>query len=209
VAVQRLGRNVVGAVAVTAVLAGAGLAATRLVSSPDGSGDLDRLVMRPADLPAGYREAVRVERATGCAGAFDHGEVRRLRRWGIVGCAVVKFRRPESDGDRVGLMYLLGYRFDDAAGASTGLRNLRTKYVAGASGDPLVSKHSVAAPALGDEAPRGVRLRFGGEERGSALTYWWRRGKVVAVIVVANMPRDLDQSAVLALARRIDERART
>jgi hypothetical protein len=208
--VQRLGRNVVGAVAVTAVLAGTGLAATRLVSSPDGSGYLDRLVMRTADLPAGFRQAVRVKRTTGCTDrAFEHDELTRLRRWGVVGCAVVKFRRPEGNGGRVGLVYLVGYRFHNAAGASTGLRNLRTKHVAGASGDPLVSRHSVAAPALGDEAPRGMRLRLGGEERGSALTYWWRRGNVVAVLLVANMPRELDQTAVLALARRIDERART
>jgi hypothetical protein len=206
--VPRLGRNVVGAVAVTAVLAGAGLAATGLVSSPDASSDLDRLVMRPSDLPAGFRQGVRVKRARGCANRdFDRDEIRRVRAWGVVDCAIVKYRRREARGDRVGLVYLLGYRFDDVAGASAGLRKLRTDHVARMSGAPLVSRQSLPAPGLGDEAPRGMQLAFGGEERGSALTYWWRRGRVVAVLVVANAPRD--QRTVLALARRIDARATT
>jgi hypothetical protein len=210
--VPRLSRNVVGAVAVTAVLVGAGLAATQLLGSPEASSDLDRFVLRPSDLPAGYRQAVRVTPAAGCSDpAFDRGDQRRVRGWGVAGCAIVKYRRQEGHGDRISLVYLRGYGFDDVPSASTGLQKIRSDYVARASGSPVVSKHSLSAPVLGDEAPRGMQLTFSGEEPGygSALTYWWRRGNVVAVLAVADVPRELDQRTVLALARRIDARAAT
>jgi hypothetical protein len=133
----------------------------------------------------------------------------RERAWGVAGCAIVKYRRRERHGDRVSLVYLRGYRFDDAARASAGLRKLRADYVARATVAPVVSKRSVPAPALGDETAPGMRLAFGGDGVGqdSALTYWWRRDEVVAVLAVANVPHDLDEVTVLALARKIDERA--
>jgi hypothetical protein len=210
--VPRLSRNIVAALAVMAALAGAGLAATQLLGSPDGTSDLYRLVLRPSDLPAGYREAVSVKPAAGCADpSFERGETRRLRAWGVVGCSIVGYRRQEGHGERISLVYLRGYLFDDVRRASAGLQKLRKDYVARASGPPLTSKHSLAAPALGDEAPRGMRLAFGGQGlgRGSGSAYWWRRDKVVAVFVVGNVPRDLDQRGVFVLARRIDERATT
>jgi hypothetical protein len=105
-------------------------------------------------------------------------------------------------------VYLRGYLFDDAQSASAALAQLRADYVSGAAGPPVLSRHGLAAPELGDQAPRGVRLELGdgSAAHGSALAYWWRRGRVVAALVAFG---DLDNRAVLSLTHRIDERART
>lgn len=208
---MRPSRNVVVAAAVIALLAALALVATQLLSSSDNaSGDLDRLVLTSSDLPRGYRQAERVTPAAGCSDPlFDRTETPRLRARGVVGCSILKYRRQQDAGDRVGLVYLRGYLFDDMRRASAALPQFRSDYVAGASGAPVVSKHSLPARALGDQAPRGVRLTLGGvgSPGASAFAYWWRRDKVVAVIAVADMFGDFDQRTVLALARRVDTRA--
>jgi hypothetical protein len=57
VVVRRLSPKVVAvAVAVTAVVAGAGLAATQLLGSSDASSDLERFVLQASDLSSGYSE---------------------------------------------------------------------------------------------------------------------------------------------------------
>jgi hypothetical protein len=122
----RLGRNVVVAVAAIVLLAAVGLVATRLLSSSDdASGDLDRFVLASSDLPRGYRQAERP--AAGCSDPlFDRIQTRRLRSQGLVDCAIVKYRRQEDAGGRVGLVYLRKYLFDDVRGASTVLPQMRT-----------------------------------------------------------------------------------
>jgi hypothetical protein len=140
---------------------------------------------------------------------FERSETRRLRDRGLVRCAVVKYRRQAADG--LGLVYLQGYLFDDARSASGALPQMRSRAVAQT---PVVikhrvlSQHSLPAPALGDEAPRGSRLTVG-SPRGLpvAYAYWWRRDKVVARIAVFGVMGDFDERAALALARRIDARA--
>jgi len=204
----RHSRNVVVAVAAIALLAAVGVIATRLPGSEDTSapGVLDRFVLTMSDLPRGYARSEGVTSAEGCSDpAFDRAETRRLRARGVVGCTLEKYRREEVDGYRGGLVYLRGYLFEDVRHASAALRELRREYFAGASGGPVVSKHSLPAPALGDQAPRGVALSLRG--LGPTVAYWWRRDKVVEAIVVAGRFGDRDRHAVLALARRIDARA--
>jgi hypothetical protein len=200
---------VLAAVTVTAVVAGAGLAASRLLGSSDASSDLDRLELRISDLPAGYSEALRVKPAAGCAAAVDRVALRRLRARGLASCALVKFRRQERTDDPRSLVYLLEYLFADAPRASAGLAQIRRDSLARAT-DPDVVIEDLPTPTLGDEAPRAMRfaLRHAGMTYGSGFTYWWRRNKVVAVLAVSSiLLHDFDRQHALGLARRIDERA--
>lgn len=206
---MRLSRNLVVAVAAIALLAAVGVLATRLLSSSDDpSHNLDRFVLTSSDLPRGYRQVERP--AAGCSDpVFERSETRRLRDRGLVRCAVVKYRRQATDG--VGLVYLQSYLFDDARSASAALPQMRSHAVAQTPvviKHRVVSKHSLPAPALGDEAPRGVRLTVG-SPRGLPFSYvyWWRRDKVVAESAVFGMMGDFDERTALALARRIDARA--
>jgi hypothetical protein len=196
-------------VAVMAVAAGAGLAATQLLGSSDASGDLDRLELRTSDLPAGYKEAQRVKPAAGCAAVLVRVALRRLRARGLAGCALVRFRHQERTEDPRGLVYLLEYLFADATRASAGLAQIRRDTLARAA-DPDFVREDLPPPTLGDEAPRAMQfaLRDAGTTYGSGFTYWWRRDKVVAVLAVSNiLLHDFDQQDSLGLARRIDERA--
>lgn len=206
----RIGRNAAIVVAVTAVVAGAALATIELVDSPDASSELDRFELSTTDLPAGYRQSRRVTPAAGCSAAFDRATIRRLRARRLVGCATVMFRRQEGTGDPRNLVYLLEYLFADTPGASAGLVQISDDARARAEDPNSASTRDLPAPALGDEAPRAMQIAFGRASMryGSGFTYWWRRGRVVAVLAVANILRDgPDRRDALALARRIDERA--
>jgi hypothetical protein len=209
--VPRVSRNVaVVVVAVTAILVGAGLAAIQLLGSSDASSDLDRFELKSSDLPAGYRETTRVEPAAGCSAALNRVALRRLRALGVAGCAVVKYRRQERNSDPRGLVFLLDYLFDDVPSASAALAQLRMDYLTGATGVPVGSNRGLPVPALGDQAPRGIRLALGsaGLRLGSGFVYLWRREQIVAVLAVFNLLlHDFGQRDALALARRIDQRA--
>jgi hypothetical protein len=130
--VRRLSPKVVAvAVAVTAVVAGAGLAATQLLGSSDASSDLERFVLQASDLSSGYRRVQRVTPAEGCSDpAFKRGEIRRLRARGVVGCTLVRYRRQEGNGHRFGVVFLVVYLFDDVARASAALPQFTNDYLA-------------------------------------------------------------------------------
>jgi hypothetical protein len=132
-----------------------------------------------------------------------------LRARGVVGCTLVRYRRQEGNGHRFGVVFLVVYLFDDVARASAALPQFTNDYLARARNSDVVSKHSLAVTALGDEAPRGMRFVLGrpGEESTALFTYLWRRDQAVAVLAIGDERHDFDHSDALALARRIDQRA--
>ena len=87
------------------------------------------------------------------------------------------------------------------------MAKLRASYVRAASGEAAAgSTHSLAVNDLGDEAPPGLRVVQALAPSTVGLSYWWRRGDVVAVLLAGGTLGDLTPSSVLALAHRIDAR---
>ena len=85
--------------------------------------------------------------------------------------------------------------------ASHALRIRRKEIIS--YGQSLGDVHSVPAPGLGDEAPRGVATDFG---NGMQYVYTWRRGSVVATLSSTSTLEDFDQRKTLQLARKLDTR---
>jgi hypothetical protein len=148
----------------------------------------------------------RVTPRDGCASpTFDAADARRLAGQGVIGCTLAKDRRLGGGG--IELVYLRTYRYADASSASSGMAKLRASYVRAASGEAAPgSTHSVAVNDLGDEAPPGLRVIPALAPSSGGISYWWRRGDVVAVLVAGGTLGDFKPRSVLALAHRIDIR---
>jgi hypothetical protein len=190
----------VGGAVVVAVV----LLVTSLAGDPP-AGVLQRAELRSSDLPGGYARTVSVAPSDTCSAAqFDEAAVRRMRVLGANACAVTKYRRPAP----LGLAGLTLYRFDDARTAARGLAEMRRGYLADVGGAAVRSRHSVPAPELGDEAPRGVKIAIGGKGGGSLYAYFWRRANVVAVLGAGGARGAFNAVRSLALARTVDGRAK-
>lgn len=182
--------------------------------------DLKNFIIRESDLPDGYttqeskvsgspESCLSVEASATVSSALQQ----KLTALGFKGCAggsflkevttsVTKKNRP------AGLAILMR----DEDGASEGLPVLRDALLKSFTSTGTASKfepHSLPAPELGDEAPRGMTLTGTlGPELGVAnfYIYAWRRGNVLVWVGSSDVIGDFDQSRTLELARKLDAR---
>lgn len=176
--------------------------------------NFEPLVMARSDLPDGYKvvRRKRFSSAASCLASLSDSPFgalavkKKLAGPGLLGCWRSSFIKEVSVGNDG---TLLSHEPDSAAilmrdeqAASKTLRAVRRALSRSltSSGSP-VEAHSIPAPGLGNEAPRGIS--FGD---GVVHLYIWRRANVIAWTMTSNVLNDLDQRAALKLARKIDRR---
>jgi hypothetical protein len=185
-------------------------------TSEPSAADLRRFVLTKADLPDGYKAVDRTH-SSKPAGCLDLDEpdadreyTKRLAALGFKRCAYSLFRRTEKragEFERYNEPSSEAILVRDQHAASDALPALRRRLrVAATSTGAEI--HSVAAPALGDEAPRGLSLSFEIQDMGkiTGVFYIWRRGAAVAWVFSSDIFGDFDQRRTLTLARRLDRR---
>jgi hypothetical protein len=196
----------------------------------DRSAKVDRFELRSADLPQSdyyvrQRPSRRVETPT-CA---SRRIARQMKRVGAVRCAWAGFGRGEDGFDTrsgASAVTLFAYRFrraDAAASALPRMRRYALRGLNGVIGAPVgavgsPTKHSLPALRAGDEAARGVVLRYQVPSTAQfrEIVYLWRQDNVVAGLVFVgddkledpkqDVALVLDRPAQLRLAQRIDAR---
>lgn len=213
------------AVALGAVgLVGAVLVAALVVAGedgPDGAGrrftrrNLRQVGAQPSDLPPGYtaqpglpRQATSVHHCLEAATRHRADLANQLRTLGMRGCYDAAYVK--TVGTAANRPGSTAYLFEDAAGASKALPLLRTALVEGYRGaGGLQSAHDVPVSGLGDESLPGRRfVTVGGGEAFTLTLYVWRIGNVVASFAATDTLRDMNDQAILDIAKRIDSRAR-
>ncbi|MCA1679173.1 MAG: hypothetical protein LC777_09645 [Actinobacteria bacterium] len=146
---------------------------------------LEGFAMTRSDLPAGYKaeEQKRSSSPAACPIGFSsRSEKKKFASLGVRACAAASFRKDVAVSDDIGKFNApkseaLAMRDEQAASAA--LRVIRATIVANSRGSAIDTEvHSLPAPGLGDEAPRGVSVNSGGYI--NAFIYIWRRGNVVA-----------------------------
>jgi hypothetical protein len=184
------------------------------------SDDLKRFVLTDADLPSGYdsQERKTSSSADACLTvsgnkAAENELKRDFTSLGFEGCAGASFKKQTSGSVRknnrpAGLAVLMRDE-DSAAKAVPSLRKALLNSFTSSGTAGTFKPHSLAAPGLGDEAPRG--LSFSGNlgplpGKATFYVYVWRRGNVVAWVGSSDVLGDFDADSTLELARRIDAR---
>jgi len=209
-----------------AALAFAGSSAARaeaVVKYQPTAANLKHFVVAQGDLPEGYKPEGRMSSrsAGGCVElggdrAVTRAYERKLRALGFRGCASASFSKTvhtQADDELTiditnepGSEAILMRDRQAAAKALPVLRRTLLKsFTAGAP----VEAHSIPAPGLGSEAPRGIQLSYDlGELFGKLTTsfYVWRRGPVVGWVGSGHVPGEFDDARTLALARKLDSR---
>lgn len=182
--------------------------------------DLKNFIIRESDLPDGYtsqeskvsgspESCLSVKASATVASALQQ----KLTALGFRGCAGGSFLKEVSTGVTkrnrpAGLAILMR----DENGASEGLPVLRDALLKSFSSTGTATRfvpHSLPAPELGDEAPRGMTLSGSlGPALGKAnfYIYAWRRANVLVWVGSSDVVGDFDQSRTLELARKLDAR---
>ena len=166
-------------------------------------------------MPDGFDEtqSQTEESAAACLRPSDDTEkelAEAIEDSGLIGCQAVTYgHKVGSDSDQVGTFAVL---FKDASGAQAALPLLRDILIKSyrATGDAkVVSVTELPAPALGDSTLPGVLFEVAaGDKQTDHSIYLWRRGKVVAVLAAANFLGEVSPDEALAIASKIDARAR-
>ena len=211
-----------------AALAFAGLGAARaeaVVRYKPTAANLKHFVLAKSDLPAGYKSlgwmdsrspggCVEVEGDPAATRAYE----RKLRALGFRGCASASARKEvhtqideETTLDAHNQPVSEAILMRDRQAASRALpvlrRTLLKSFTAGGGGP--VEAHSIPAPGLGSEAPRGIQLThdfgplFG---KVTSSIYVWRRGPVLGWVFSGHLLGDFDDARTLELARKLDSR---
>jgi len=96
----------------------------------------------------------------------------------------------------------------DARAAAQALPVLRRTLLASFTSGGLGEAHSIPAPRLGDQAPRGLQhtYDFGPLGRFESSIYIWRRRPIVGWVFSSDILGDFDQQRTLPLARTLDAR---
>jgi hypothetical protein len=191
---------------IAVALAGCGDSDTERGNAMATAGKLEGFVLTKTDLPSGYalEDASRASSRNSCLEDRERSVRRKLASLGLQRCSAATFRKEVDLGGGDGRIntadsVALLMRTDTAA--SHALRARRKEIVS--YGRSLGDVHSVPAPRLGDEAPRGVATDFG---NGTLFVYTWRRGSVVATLSSTSTLGDFDQRKTLELARKLDAR---
>lgn len=179
-----------------------------------------RVLVTESDLPEGYK-LVHRDRSSSldtCARiVVGSPPLTRLKKklpaLGFKSCERTEYRKTVGDrtaSSTTGAVSLSFVLRDDQA-ASELLPVLRTLILThsrptGEASD--FQRHSVPAPDLGDEAPRGLALSVRDPDGGklTAWVYLWRRGNVVALVGSSDAVGDFDRLSTLELARAVDAR---
>ena len=170
---------------------------------------VERFLITKSDLPAGYRleERKRFSASPSCSNRISPAAVRtQLAKLGFRGCALAMFGKEVDVGDGVSYTHYpesVAVLMRDERAASAAVRILRKMLRAGLPTELGIRAHSLPAPRLGDEAPRGLTFAFG---EITASIYVWRRDNVVAWITSSDILHDFDASRALKLARTLDAR---
>jgi hypothetical protein len=211
-----------------AALALAGFGAARaeaMVKFKPTVANLKHFVLAQGDLPDGYERKRWISSRSpgGClnvAGdpAAARSYERKLRALGFRGCAGAAFRREVSTEideettfeahNQPGSEAILMRDRQAARRALPALRRMLLKSLT-ADADSPVEAHSIPAPGLGAEAPRGIQLTYDPGPlvgRFTAAIYVWRRGPVVGWLFSADILGDFDDARTLELARKLDSR---
>ncbi len=170
------------------------------------AGKVEGFVLTKSDLPSGYalEGTSRASSRSSCLEGRERSVRRKLASLGLQRCAEATFRKDVDLGGGDGLVNApdsdaLLMRTETAASHALRVRRKEIVSFSRSLGDA----HSVAAPRLGDEAPRGVATDFG---NGTLFVYTWRRGRVVATLSSTSTLGDFDQHKTLELARKVDAR---
>lgn len=135
----------------------------------------------------------------------------KLAALGLERCELVQYRRRDhttgSSNQPTSQAFVM--RNDEAAAQLVPL--LRRLYLSTIDPDGTDARpHSLPAPKLGDQSPRGVTIEFRHPRTGRTLVnywvYWWRRGKVAAWVATSDGVGDFDRVSTLELARAVDSR---
>lgn len=172
--------------------------------------NLKHFVLAQGDLPEGYkRDNLMVSRSPGGCGdlggnaAATRSYKRTLRALGFRRCASASFSKEnQTQSDQELPMELTGEYGSEAilmrdrqaaANALPVVRRTLLKTLVG--GD--IETHSIPAPGLGSEAPRGILLTYDLERFGKVSTsiYVWRRGPLVAWVIAGHPPDDPTEPA--------------
>jgi hypothetical protein len=97
----------------------------------------------------------------------------------------------------------------DRQGAAKALPVLRRMLLQSFTAGGLGQAHSIPAPGLGAQAPRGIQVTYNLGEPFGTLTgsfYLWRRGPVVGWVGSGHVEGEFDEARTLELARRLDSR---
>ncbi len=183
--------------------------------------NLKHFVLAQGDLPDGYkRDDFMVSRSPGgCVGhegnsAAERSYKRTLRALGFRRCASAEFSKEDHTQSAEELTTELTGEYGseailmrDRRAAGKALPILRRMLLKSLTRLDIEA-HSIPAPGLGSEAPRGILLTYDLEPFGKVTTiiYVWRRGPVVAWVIAGHLPDDPDGARTLELARKIDSR---
>jgi hypothetical protein len=209
-----------------AALAFASFGATRadaMVKYKPTAGNLKHFVVGQADLPDGYKPEGRMSSRSpgGCVEiAGDPAATRsyegKLRALGFRGCASASFSKKVSsqtdDGLTIDITNEPGSEailMRDRQAAAKALPVLRRTLLKAFTAGGAVQAHSIPAPGLGSEAPRGMQLTYSLGELFPQLTtsfYVWRRGPVVGWVGAGHIEGEFDDARTLELARKLDSR---
>jgi len=171
---------------------------------------IERFLITKPDLPMGYALEQRKRfSASSCPSRIATRQVstRKLAALGLRGCALAVFSKEVASGGGASTLNnpeSVAFLMRDERAASAALRALRTALLV-VPPDSGVEAHSLRAPRLGDQAPRGIVLTLGDF---SIFNYLWRRGNVIAWVESSDVLGDFDAGKTLKLARRLDARGR-
>ena len=185
--------------------------------------NLKHFVVTQGDLPDGYkREGGTSSRSPGgCVdlggnSAVSRSYERKLRALGFRGCASASFSKKIStqtdDGVTTEITNEPGSEailMRDRQAAAKALPVLRRTLRQQFTGGGAFAAHSIPAPGLGSEAPRGIQVNYELGELFGKLTasyYVWRRGPVVGWVGSGHVAGEFDDALTLALARKLDSR---
>lgn len=209
-----------------AALAFASVGAARadaVVKYKPTAANLKHFVVAQSDLPEGYKPDgwMNSRSPGGCVDiGSDPAAVRsyelKLRALGFRGCASASFSKEvetqvsedltTTTTNQPGSEAIL---MRDRQAAKKALPVLRRTLLKSFGASAPSVAHSIPAPGLGSEAPRGIQMTYDlGELFGKVTTsiYVWRRGPVVGWVIAGHILGDFDGARTLELARKLDSR---